>query len=271
MFFERRAIGTEACGSEARRSSGSLGLAAIVAGFGCASGRVSNLDAYEEVPMDRVVPYPSDEELGKRAFEVVIVDRPATGSTRSLLEKSRIQVRPRARRPRRRGRSGRHRSLAAGDRWDPDRAGARRVRGPRGRGRIGSGFCAGDAIHETSLHVRVGAPSSSPGNPRTSPTSPAPAPTRQRSTSTSSWSRSPGTTRRQELPPRAQRQAEEQGPRSVLHHRAGHGRVALRDRDRRSARLPRSAARDADGAARSSSPASQVARRGPAHLPDLPR
>jgi len=70
-----------------------LGVAVLVGGFGCASGRVSNLDAYEEVPMNRVIPYPSAEELDKRAYEVVIVDRPAVGIDESLLEKPRVQVR----------------------------------------------------------------------------------------------------------------------------------------------------------------------------------
>ena len=72
---------------------GILGVAAMASGFGCASGRVSNLDAYEEVPMNRVIPYPSAAELDKRAYEVVIVDRPAIGIEESLLDKPRGQVR----------------------------------------------------------------------------------------------------------------------------------------------------------------------------------
>lgn len=72
---------------------GILSIAVMLGLFGCASGRVSNLDAYEEVPMNRVIPYPSTEELSKRAYEVVIVDRPAIGIDESLLEKPRLQVR----------------------------------------------------------------------------------------------------------------------------------------------------------------------------------
>lgn len=71
-----------------------LALVVLVAGaIGCATSRVSNLDAYDDVPMNRVVPYPSQEELRKRSFELVIIDRPAVGIDDGLLERSRAQVR----------------------------------------------------------------------------------------------------------------------------------------------------------------------------------
>lgn len=72
-----------------------IGLIVVALGstVGCASGRVKNLDAYEDVPMNRVVPYPSQSELRKRAFEIVIVDRPAVGIDDALLERPRAQVR----------------------------------------------------------------------------------------------------------------------------------------------------------------------------------
>lgn len=74
--------------------AGGLAFVALVAtSFGCATGRVSNVDAYEDVPMNRVVPYPSQQELRKRSFELVIVDRPAVGIDEGLLERPRAQVR----------------------------------------------------------------------------------------------------------------------------------------------------------------------------------
>jgi len=71
----------------------SISLCLLATSFGCASGRVANLDAYDEIPMNRVVPYPSEDELRKRAYEIVIIDRPAVGIDESLLEKPRAQVR----------------------------------------------------------------------------------------------------------------------------------------------------------------------------------
>jgi hypothetical protein len=65
----------------------------LVNAFGCATGRVSNLDAYDKIKMNRVVPYPSKDEMRKRAFEVVVVDRPAVGIEESLLDSPRAQVR----------------------------------------------------------------------------------------------------------------------------------------------------------------------------------
>lgn len=61
--------------------------------LGCASSRVSDLDAYEKIPMNRVVPYPSKEELRKRAFEIVVVDRPSAAVDDSTLQIPRAQVR----------------------------------------------------------------------------------------------------------------------------------------------------------------------------------
>jgi len=42
--------------------------------IGCTTTRVSNLDAFDKIEMNRVVPYPTEEELRKRAVEIVIVD-----------------------------------------------------------------------------------------------------------------------------------------------------------------------------------------------------
>lgn len=77
-----------------RGAVAALGVGAVaVAIGGCATGRVANLDAYDEIEMNRVVPYPSTEELRKRAWQIVIVDRPAVGIDDSLLEQPRLQVR----------------------------------------------------------------------------------------------------------------------------------------------------------------------------------
>ncbi|MCR9097110.1 MAG: hypothetical protein NXI30_23050 [bacterium] len=75
------------------RIAGGLAVAVVATSVGCATGRVSNVDAYDDVPMNRVVPYPSQEELRKRAFELVIVDRPAVGIEEGLLDRPRAQVR----------------------------------------------------------------------------------------------------------------------------------------------------------------------------------
>ena len=68
-------------------------LGFLLALSGCVSSRVSNLDGYEVIPMNRVVPYPDVEELRKRAFEIVIVDRPSVGIDDSTLQNARSQVR----------------------------------------------------------------------------------------------------------------------------------------------------------------------------------
>ena len=43
--------------------------------------------------MSKVIPYPSKEELRKRAFEIVVVDRPAAAIADQVLESARAQVR----------------------------------------------------------------------------------------------------------------------------------------------------------------------------------
>jgi hypothetical protein len=68
-------------------------IVVLVNAFGCATGRVSNLDAYDKIKMNRVVPYPSKDDMRKRAFEVIIVDLPAVGIKESLLDRPRAQVR----------------------------------------------------------------------------------------------------------------------------------------------------------------------------------
>lgn len=70
-------------------------LAALTAllASGCAKPTVSDLDAYQVVPMDRVVPYPTDEELAKRVLEVAVVDRPADGLDEASLLASRARLR----------------------------------------------------------------------------------------------------------------------------------------------------------------------------------
>lgn len=65
----------------------------VIGGLGCASSRVSDLDAYEKIPLNRVVPYPSQDELRKRNYEVIVVDRPAMGIDDSTLKKPRALVR----------------------------------------------------------------------------------------------------------------------------------------------------------------------------------
>ncbi len=75
-------------------------MAAVVAVFGlvlglsgCLSSRVSNLDGYDVIAMNRVVPYPDAEEMRKRAFEIVIIDRPSVGIDESTLKNARSQIR----------------------------------------------------------------------------------------------------------------------------------------------------------------------------------
>jgi hypothetical protein len=67
--------------------------AALTVSFGCATGRVANIDAYDEIAMNKVVPYPSVEEMRKRSLDLVIVDRAAVGIDASLLERPHAQVR----------------------------------------------------------------------------------------------------------------------------------------------------------------------------------
>ena len=79
--------------SEARRFASMLCLCVIAGSLGCVSSRVSDLDAYDKIPMSKVIPYPPKEELRKRAFEIVVVDRPAAGIADQVLESARAQVR----------------------------------------------------------------------------------------------------------------------------------------------------------------------------------
>lgn len=60
---------------------------------GCVSGRVRDLDTYDEVAMSRVVPYPEAAEMRKRAYEIVVVDRESIGLDEVILAKPRAQVR----------------------------------------------------------------------------------------------------------------------------------------------------------------------------------
>ncbi len=61
--------------------------------MGCAPGRVSNLDAYAPLPMNRVAPYPSEEERLDRARSVLIEALPSLDLDDSLLVDAREQVR----------------------------------------------------------------------------------------------------------------------------------------------------------------------------------
>ncbi|MFK7897711.1 MAG: hypothetical protein AB8G23_17885 [Myxococcota bacterium] len=65
----------------------------LVLSAGCASRPVRDLDAYDDVAMSRVVPYPEAEEMRKRAYEIVVVDREAIGIDEVILEKPRAKVR----------------------------------------------------------------------------------------------------------------------------------------------------------------------------------
>lgn len=71
----------------------SVGLALAAFGSGCAKPDVSDLAAYEIVPMGKTVPQPSEEERSKRVFEVAVVDRPSEGLDEERLRKPRTQVR----------------------------------------------------------------------------------------------------------------------------------------------------------------------------------
>jgi hypothetical protein len=61
------------------------GLLGVLGVLGCASMQVSDLDAYESIPMNRVVPYPDAKELRERAFEIIVVDRASPGIDDDLL------------------------------------------------------------------------------------------------------------------------------------------------------------------------------------------
>jgi hypothetical protein len=87
----------EAAGTRTSRTQGLRGLIGIAAIMGmiggCATGRVSNIEAYDEIAMNKVVPYPDRADLRKRAYELIVVDRPAVGIDASTLVKPRAQVR----------------------------------------------------------------------------------------------------------------------------------------------------------------------------------
>ena len=61
--------------------------------MGCVNGRLRDPDAYEDIAMSRVVPYPSEDEMRKRAYEIVVVDQEAFGIDPQILVKPRAQVR----------------------------------------------------------------------------------------------------------------------------------------------------------------------------------
>lgn len=65
----------------------------VVNGVGCSSLRASDLNAYRTVPMNRVVPYPSQDERQHRFFEVIVVDRPSDDIDDAILEIPRAKVR----------------------------------------------------------------------------------------------------------------------------------------------------------------------------------
>jgi hypothetical protein len=90
--FAGRFVGSPNHRSFAPRAVVAATLGLILAISGCLSSRISNLDGYQVIPMNRVVPYPDAEEFRKRAFEIVIVDRPSTGIDDSTLKKARAQV-----------------------------------------------------------------------------------------------------------------------------------------------------------------------------------
>lgn len=80
-------------GTGAGRPGLALLALAVLVGSGCAKPAVSDLDAYQVLPMDRVVPYPSEDELTKRVLEVAVVDRPSEGLDEQGLLASRAQLR----------------------------------------------------------------------------------------------------------------------------------------------------------------------------------
>ena len=90
----RESIGMSAVARRALCASGLVLASAMGVGLvGCAKPRVSDLDAYQVIPMNRVVPFPTDAELEKRVFEVAVIDRPAEKLDEQVLRKPRVQVR----------------------------------------------------------------------------------------------------------------------------------------------------------------------------------
>lgn len=90
----RESIGVSWAGRCAAGVSWIVMLGAVAMGWaGCAKPRVSDLDAYQVVPMNRVVPYPADAEREKRVNEVAVIDRPSEDVDEQTLRKPRSQVR----------------------------------------------------------------------------------------------------------------------------------------------------------------------------------
>jgi len=76
-----------------RFSVGALIFGFVASNIGCTSSRVSDLNAYQKIPMNRVVPYPSEDELRKRSFVIKVVNQPSDGIDEATLEVPRTQVR----------------------------------------------------------------------------------------------------------------------------------------------------------------------------------
>ena len=87
----------EAAGTRTSWTQGLRELIGVVAVMGmiggCANGRVSNIEAYDEIAMNKVVPYPDAADLRKRAYELIVLDRPVVGIDASTLVKPRAQAR----------------------------------------------------------------------------------------------------------------------------------------------------------------------------------
>jgi hypothetical protein len=80
--------------SRTRRLVGTLtAVATLLGAVGCLSTRISDIDAYKKIEINRVVPYPSKDELRKRAFEVIVVDRESAGIEEDVLFEPRLWVR----------------------------------------------------------------------------------------------------------------------------------------------------------------------------------
>ena len=65
----------------------------IFSALGCAPARVGSFDAYEKIPMNRVVPYPDQSEIEKRTHDIALIDRDAIGLSDAILAEPRAQVR----------------------------------------------------------------------------------------------------------------------------------------------------------------------------------
>jgi hypothetical protein len=76
-----------------RLTVGVLFLGFVSSNVGCTSSRVSDVNAYQKIPMNRVVPFPSEDELRKRSFVITVVDQPSDGIDDATLEVPRARVR----------------------------------------------------------------------------------------------------------------------------------------------------------------------------------